>query len=79
MATTFHPRSAGYPVARRGELAGGRYRTAILTSVFVLVGSLAISVLMAISILASGSVTWSDAGPVPAPMPQPSATAGLDI
>jgi hypothetical protein len=79
MATTFHPRSAGYPVARRGEMAGGKFRTAILTSLLVLVGSLAISLLMAISILASGSMTWSDAGPMPAPVPQPSATAGLDL
>jgi len=81
MAAALRPHSAtGHPAMRPSELPrGGTLRIAFLTSVAVLVGALAISALMTISILMSGQVTWSDAGPMPPPMPQPSAEAGLDL
>jgi hypothetical protein len=80
MTTAVHLRSAGHsPAAEKSRADGGTLRMVTLTSLVVVVGALAISTLMALSILLTGPVNWSYAEPMPQPMPQPSAAAGLDL
>ena len=80
MATALHPRSAGYSITpERSRHDGGTLRVVTLTSLAVVIGALAISILMVLSILLTGPVNWSDTEPMPQPMPQPSAVAALDL
>ena len=81
MAAALRPHSAtGHPAMRPSELPrGGTLRIAFLTSVAVLVGALAISVLMVLSILLTTPAPGWDMAPMAQPMPQPSAEAGLDL
>ena len=76
-----HPHiAAGRPVVRRSApTRAGSFRTAVQASLAVLVGALLVSVLMVASILLVGPATMSNRGPMPEPVPQPSAGAGLDL
>ena len=75
-----HPHiAAGRPVVRRSEPTRAGGRTALQASLAVLVGALLVSVLMVASILLVGPATMSNTGPMPDPVPQPSAAAGLDL
>jgi hypothetical protein len=80
MAVAAQPQSADYPMLRpRPSSRGATYRTAVLTTVAVIVGALVISGLLTISmVLAEPPRAW-DSAPLSQPLPQPSAAYGLDL
>lgn len=79
MAALAHPQPVRY-TAVRGDAThrGGTLRAAVLTTMAVAAGALAISVLMTLSIVLAGPLPSSDAAPQPHPLPQPSAVQGVD-
>jgi chorismate synthase len=79
MAALAHPQPVRY-TAVRGDAThrGGTLRAAVLTTLVVAAGALAISVLMTLSIVLAGPLPSSGGVPQPQPLPQPSAIHGLD-
>jgi hypothetical protein len=79
MAALAHPQSVRYTAV--GGAATHRdetLRQALLTTLIVAAGALAISVLMTLSIVLAGPLPSPGGAPQPHPMPQPSAVHGLD-
>jgi hypothetical protein len=80
MAAAAQPHSTPYLTPRRGaSLPGATYRTAVLTTLFVLAGALLISIMMTVAMLLAGPPRTWDGAPLSQPLPQPSAAYGLDL
>ena len=78
MAAVVHPDV--FPLRGQGSKTGhSPQRTVWLTALIVVVASIAIGVMMALSIILAGPLPQYDGPAWPRPIAEPSASAGLDL
>ncbi|HET6746410.1 MAG TPA: hypothetical protein VFH90_11270 [Candidatus Limnocylindria bacterium] len=78
MPAIAQPRSAASLPLPRATHRNGLH-TAVVATAATFVGALLISALMAASVLLTGPLPVYDGGPSSQPVPQPTATSGLDL